>query len=56
MASDDSARIYRFSITVTVGPDQPGYEDPEWFADAAWGALTNIYGCECIYGEITELP
>lgn len=37
-------------------PDQEGYDDPEWIADAAWGALANEYGYECTFGDITELP
>jgi hypothetical protein len=42
-------------ITVTVEPDQEGYDDPEWIADAAWGSLANEYGYECSFGDITEL-
>ncbi len=52
----DDRRTYRFSITVTVEPDQDGYDDPEWIADAAWGSLTNEYGYECTFGDITEVP
>lgn len=52
----DGTRTYRFSITVTVEPDQEGYDDPEWIADAAWGSLANEYGYECTLGDITELP
>lgn len=37
-------------------PDQEGYDDPEWIADAAWGSLANEYGYECKFGDITELP
>lgn len=50
-----STRTYRFSITVAVEPDQEGYDDPEWIADAAWGALANEYGYDCIYGDIEEI-
>jgi len=25
------------------------FDDPEWIADAAWGALTNDYGLVCTY-------
>lgn len=46
-------RTYTFTLTVTVEADQPGYEDPEWIADAAWGALSNEYGYRCVYGDIT---
>lgn len=51
-----TTRTYRFTITVDVEPDQEGYGDPEWIADAAWGALTNEYGYECTFGDIVELP
>lgn len=51
----DGTRTYRFSITVTVEPDQEGYDDPEWLADAAWGSLTNEYGYDCTFSDITEL-
>jgi len=55
---DDSAdrpRTYRFSITVTVEPGDPAYDDPEWVADAAAGALANAYGYACFFDEIVEL-
>lgn len=52
----DGPRTYRFSITVTVEPDQEGYDDPEWIADAAWGSLANEDGYECTFGDVTELP
>lgn len=52
----DGPRTYRFSITVMVEPDQDGYDDPEWIADAAWGSLANEYGYECTFGDIIELP
>ncbi len=45
-------RTYRFTLTVTVEPDQEGYDDPEWIADAAWGWLSNVYGFNCVYGDI----
>lgn len=48
-------RTYRFSIPVTVQPDQEGYDDPEWIADAASGSLANEYGYDCIYGDIIGL-
>lgn len=31
------------------------YDDPEWAADAAWGALTNMYGLLTNYTGIEEL-
>lgn len=50
-----SGRTYRFSITVTVEADDPAFDDPEWFADAATGVHTNVYGYECFFDEIVEL-
>lgn len=55
MDAPGTPRTYRFSITVTVMPVEEGYDDPEWLADAAWGALANIYGYDCTYGEIMEV-
>lgn len=52
MAEDTLPRIYRFSITVTVEPDDAAFDDPEWVADAAAGVLSNVYGYECVYDEI----
>ena len=46
---EQQARSYRFSITFEVGPDHVAFDDPEWAADAAHGALTNHYGIECEY-------
>ena len=45
-------RTYRFTMTVTVNNEHEGYDDPEWVADAAWGALTNGYSMECTYDNI----
>ncbi len=45
-------RTYTFRLRVSVEDDHPGYDDPEWLADAAWGALTNLYGVSCIYDDI----
>jgi hypothetical protein len=52
----ESARTFQFTITVVVEPGQDGYDDPEWIADAAWGALSNEYGYDCTYGALVELP
>jgi hypothetical protein len=52
----ESARTYQFTITVVVKSGQAGYDDPEWIADAAWGALTNEYGYNCTYDALVELP
>ncbi len=48
-------RTFTFQITVDVAPGDPGNDDPEWLADAAWGALTNDYGLRCTYGEVQQL-
>lgn len=48
-------RTVQFTITAEVEPEHPGYDDPEWIADAAWGTLTNEYGLRCTYGVITQL-
>lgn len=53
---DPVPRRYRFTITVEVPPDHPSYDDPEWAADAAWGALTNEYGLRATYSGIEEVP
>jgi hypothetical protein len=37
-------RAYRFVVEFEVEPELPAYDDPEWAADATWGALTNMYG------------
>ena len=45
-------RTVRFQLRVTVDEDHEAFDDPEWSADAAWGALSNEYGLECIYTAI----
>ena len=52
---DTLTRTYRFTITVNVEPGHPAYDDPEWAADAAWGALVNEYGFRAIYTGIDEV-
>lgn len=52
---ETTTRAYRFVITFEVAPDHPAYEDPEWAADAARGALTNEYGLRALYTDITEV-
>lgn len=54
-AMESKIRTYRFMITVDVDPGHPAYDDPEWAADAAHGALTNEYGLTAIYADITEV-
>jgi len=51
----NDTRSYRFILTVNVEHDHPAYGDPEWAADAAWGALTNDYGLRVIYADIEEV-
>lgn len=48
-------RMYAFVVTVTVEPDDPAFDDPEWVADAATGALANVYGYNCYFHDIVEL-
>lgn len=52
---DARARTYRFSITVKVEVDDPAFNDPEWVADAAAGALANIYGYECFFDQVIRI-
>ena len=49
------ARTYQFTITFTVEEDHEAYDDPEWAADAAQGALSNEYGLRSIYTDIAEV-
>jgi len=51
----NSSRTFRFTITVIVDSDQQGFHDPEWIADAAWGALSNEYGYRCTFGRVEEI-
>lgn len=48
-------RRYSFVITFEVEPGHPAYDDPEWAADAAWGALSNEYGLRGIYTDVEEV-
>ena len=48
-------RTYRFTLSFEVEADHPAYDDPEWAADAAWGALTHEYGLSAAYMDIEEL-
>jgi hypothetical protein len=47
---EKGAQSYRFSITFDVDAEHLAYDDPEWVADAAHGALTYEYGIETVYG------
>jgi hypothetical protein len=47
--------VHRFTVTVRVGEDHEAYGDPEWVADAAAGALSNLYGLRCIYHDVEPL-
>jgi hypothetical protein len=44
--------LYRFAVTVRVEEDHEASGDPEWVADAAAGALSNIYELRCIWHEL----
>lgn len=48
-------QVVQFTITAYVDAGHEAYDDPEWIADAAAGALTSLYGIECIYGDIDEV-
>ncbi len=48
-------RTYRFAITFEVEPSHPANDDPEWAADAAWGALNNQYGLLNHFSDIDEV-
>jgi hypothetical protein len=50
-----NTRIYRFVITFEAEPGHPAYDDPEWAADAAHGALTNEYGLRATYTDVSEV-
>lgn len=52
---DDSTRTYRFTLTVNVELGHPAYHDPEWIADAAWGALSNEYDLRAAYSDIERI-
>jgi hypothetical protein len=52
---DTETRTFRFSITFNVEPGHPAYDDPEWAADAAWGALTNMYSLRATYSDPEEI-
>ena len=52
---ENATRTYRFVVTVEVEPGHVAYDDPEWAADAAHGALTNEYGLRATYGDISNL-
>ena len=50
-----TTRTYRFVLTVEVERDHPAYDDAEWAADAAHGALSNEYGLSATYTDISEV-
>ena len=52
---DAATRTCRFSITFNVEPGHPAYDDPEWAADAAWGALTNMYSLRATYSDPEQI-
>ena len=52
---ESNTRTYRFVVTVEVEPGHPAYDDPEWAADAAHGALANEYGLRATYTDIADV-
>lgn len=48
----NETRSYRFTITFDIEPGHPAYDDPEWAADAARGALADEYSLRAIYTDI----
>lgn len=52
---DDGTRTYRFMLTVNVEVGHPAYNDAEWVADAAWGALTNEYDLRATYSDVQRI-
>ncbi len=48
-----SERTIQIRLTVIVPEGHPGFEDPEWAADAAWGALSNEYGLTTTYSVVS---
>jgi len=40
---------------VRVEPDHNAYDDPEWVADAAAGALRSEHGLRCVYHDYESL-
>ena len=53
---EQGMRSYRFAITFDVDSEHVAYDDPEWAADAAHGALTYEYGIESVYSQQQLLP
>jgi hypothetical protein len=51
---EKATRSYRFVVIVEVEPGHPAYDDPEWAADAAHGALANEYDLKASYSDIAE--
>lgn len=54
-AMSNGTGAYRFVIECLDEPDHPAYDDPEWAADAALGALTNMYGLVSSCTSIEEI-
>jgi hypothetical protein len=52
---EKTTRTYRFVVTVEVEPGHAAYDDPEWAADAAHGALSYEYGLRATYSDISEI-
>lgn len=52
---DEGTRTYHFTLTVDVEAGHPAYDDAEWVADAAWGALTNEYDLRATYSDVERI-
>ena len=52
---NDAIRAYRFVVEFEVERGHPAYDEPEWAADATWGALTNIYALLSSCTSIDEI-
>jgi hypothetical protein len=52
---EDAVRTYQFTMMIEVEPGHVAHRDPEWAADAAASALTDVYGITAFYGDIEPL-
>lgn len=51
-----TTRLYRFTMTVEVEPDQDGYDDPGGSPMRPGAPSRKQYGYECTFSDIVELP
>ncbi len=54
-AMSNEIRPYRLVVEHVVESDHLAYDDPAWAADAAGGALTNMYGLLSSCTSIEEI-